>query len=1141
MTAFDAARLSLTDTQLIEASAGTGKTYTITNLCLRLLLGRGIDRPLKISEILILTFTIAATAELKQRITQRILSARQAFQSGSSDPFLRQLIEESTDPERDRKLLTAASQLMDEASIFTIHGFCARVLGEQAFEAGSLFTQTINAERDPLLKLVSEDCFRLRILPLPPGIREIALGLWATPAALARKLSPLLFRGPLTRVPVRDRLLDYAQLLNDAQEARALWLSEDLSAVLRNSELHKGKKPYKHLDRMNAWCSQGDPDLQSDLWQIYSSAVIESGLKTGHAPPESAALTLIDSVNQQLSVLKTNLWHDMLDNVAGLLAAHKIDWQKQTLDDLLTTLADAVKRSGSSLPGTIAARWPVAMIDEFQDTDDIQNSIFSRVYLEQPGTQNLLMIGDPKQAIYNFRGADIYTYINARRTVDTRHNLSENWRSTPDMINATNYLFDQPDVFGNDGDIPFVPVAAPEAHQAMQMTLDNIPQTPYALFVSEGEEVAKHIASMRAQLMRYAAIETARLLSPASDTLLDDAPLQAGQIAFLVRRRTDAALAKQALSAVGIKSVYLTMDSVLQQATAADLQLILAAALEPANDRAIRSALACRLMQTTASEIDLLSRDRPAQQAVFDEFCEYFEIWRDKGIAPMLERLMQRRQLAQKWLPMADGERQLTNVRHLTELLQHRASLAPGMHQLLKWFTAELQDDERSEEQNQLRLESDDNLVKIVTMHAAKGLEYDVVMIPVPLVSERPARKTEPVLFHTIESGYFQAAIELGDNPEHREQAARETSDEEMRLLYVALTRARYRCYLGVPAQKGFARSALAKLLRITTPDQTNAIEQTLRETLPPAFEVSAASDVHTLPTIKQASAASLTPPLPAPTFSAHWRIHSYTSVVSRLGLADTTRHVSGFSDDDTSPAGESLSTRNRFSFPRGTRVGVALHSLMEDVDFCDDNTIAPLSERTIKRLGLETHWQPTLTKWISDVVQTPLGDCCLADISRADRLDEMEFHFPLDAAPDLIAFLRDQQVPGIAERDAGPLRLQGLMTGLVDLTFRHNNRYYIADYKSNYLGPTASHYGQQEIAESMTSHQYHLQYLIYTVAVHRLLAKKIAGYDYDTHFGGVYYLFMRGMNTNNSNGVFSTRPSRALIEQLDVMLGGQR
>lgn len=1132
MTDLDAATYPLTENGLIEASAGTGKTYTITNLVLRLLLGRGRE-PLPINQVLVLTFTIAAADELKHRIANRIIDARNAYRHGSEDPFLAALVSESEDTSRDTRLLRAASQMMDEASIFTIHGFCARVLGELAFESGILFDQDLNAERDELLQLAAEDYFRSHVLPLAPPARELALSLWQGPRELAQNSRGYLFREGLYLYPENLAPVDPDELIGRARGAMSGWVAGNLEAVITAADLKKRNNPVKRLPWIRSFFEADHVDLVSDNWSVYSQETLRAAMKKSSTMPEHPVLDDIDAIHRDIESLKAWFWYDSLLNLRQHIERQKQDGNKQTLDDLLIQTCDAVTRPGSRLPSILAERWPVALIDEFQDTDNIQYDIFRTVYPGATANQAFFMIGDPKQAIYSFRGADVFTYINARRSSKDIQTLSVNWRSTPSLVDATNHLFQRKGLFGNDADIPFKPASAAEQNRDKQITINGDSCPPYHLFVTGNVAATTNTDVALEEVMDYAAEEVVRLIGSDNETLIDGEPVDAGQIAFLVRRRKHARAAQLALQRRGIKSVYLTIESVFLQDTAYDLGLILQAVADPTSDRAVRAALACRLVQASAGEIHQLDDDITAHQRVLTEFREYHETWLTKNVAAMLNQLMNRRQLANKWLKQPDGERQLTNLRHLIELLQKRAIQAPGIFQLIKWFRAEQVEAESVDlEERQLRLESDENLVKIVTMHAAKGIEYDIVMIPMPVFGKHPY--SGPVLFHKSRGSEYVAAMDLAKEPHHKKIRDEEERHEEMRLLYVALTRARYRCYIGVPKTKNLAKSAFAELLGLELSGKDYDLVAEMKDLELPGegFEIQPVTS--TSVTQFQASTPVEQPAvnLARPETIDNWRMHSYTGFASRFAEPHA---ITGFRDDDDVEDEPQANTRNRFSFRKGPRIGVALHSMLEDLDFTSTEQHNAICSRTIRRLGLEPEWLPVLEDWLVDILATPLGDIALNQVSTRDRLDEMEFHFPLSGA-NLIPFLNKK---GYLSSGPAHVRLEGMMTGLIDLLFRHNGKFYIVDYKSNHLGNGFDAYTSDRLAEAMVQHHYPLQYLIYTTAVHRMLKRQLPSYDYDEHFGGVYYLFLRGMKGTGETGVYRARPAAEEILQFDELLGG--
>ena len=1145
----------LTGQQLIEASAGTGKTYTITNLYLRLILGRDPNqtRPLLTSEILVLTFTIAATDELRQRIRDRVIAARKLFAGDDSetDDFLIQLKHQSRDIDADRKLLSFAIQTMDEAAIFTIHGFCARVLGEQSFETGMLFDQDLDGDKDLLLQMATEDCFRKLILTLPDLERDIALGQWRTPAVLQKQAKGFLFRHNLTLLPPENDVREAIEKLQEKiQRCKAMWLEAEITELLRSSDLHKGRKAITRLDDVIPHCESDSLDI--DFWEPWTSAGLENAKKKNSALPEHEIFSLIDEIwagKALFEQLKTNLWHQVSSQIKTSLLQYKQQFGQLTLDDLLAEVHTALHAEGSQLESTLRRRWPVAMIDEFQDTDDLQYEIFARIY-PPSSSCGLFLIGDPKQAIYQFRGADVFTYINAKRKIESdAYSLDTNWRSTPALIEAVNHLFTRQDIFGNDADIPFQPVASAPKNADRSLICNEEIQKPFHIFVNNRNDKK---AFLRTDCMEYAAEQTAQLLNlaAAGKALIDGEPISAGQIAFLVRERQDGDAARLALARRNIRSVYVTLESVFLSETANDLKLILQAVTEPTSEKLIKSALATTLMQTSITEIDRLNHDWPLLQQTMQEFQDYHDQWESIGIAAMVENLMVNRQLAEKWFRKPEGERIITNLRHLAELLQQQSLVAPGMHKLIKWFSREQQDAATvGVEEQQLRLESDQHLVKIVTMHASKGLEYDVVMIPMAGFGEPRNDSMEPVLFHQPDAnGNLAAYLDLAAEDKHKAIKREEELNEYMRLLYVAITRAKYICYLGVPLFKKIEQTALARLLEfeaITTDD----IVEHLNKLPDDLFNVSEVEESPTTVYRPPADQTKLTEPPIRPSVQSNWRIHSYTGLtrlLNKIEPAFSNPDVEpGFADDDPVAAaiideGESFT---RFTFPRGPRIGIALHDLMENLDFsAPESDVADWCRRCINKMGITENverWQSVLISWFYDMVNTPLNDAAaftLADIDQPHRLNEMEFHFPLTANQ---AFLDAVRKAGYLD-DSLTLSIssmQGMMTGYIDLIVEHDGKYFLMDYKSNDLGPTQSDYDPPHLHHAIKHHHYDLQYLIYCVALNRYLQHRLPGYKYEQHFGGVCYLFMRGMDRSPGSGTFFDRPSEALITALDKLL----
>ena len=1024
---------------------------------------------------------------------------------------------------------------------------------------------------EQLLQQASADCFRSFLMTLAPLEKQLADELWKTPGELATALKPYVSREDLELtppVPLHGRQEALEGLSASIRAVKQGWFSHGVEDWLKSLGLKGNCRPLRRLQQMTEFCRGAGLGLEDELWEVYRRDTLQAALRKHAVLPEHPFLALLDEVEARreptIKMDKVYLWHQVMQRVRARVRSIKERQRLLSQDDLLIQVREALSRS-ASLPRQLAQRWPITMIDEFQDTDSVQYDIFSRIYPGKAGDLRggLMMIGDPKQAIYQFRGADVYAYINAKRHVDDTHSLKENWRSTPGLVEGVNTLFGKPGVFDTNKDIPFTPAVAAKANRPRKMTLHGKQGQPFELFIVGKPDEKNNKDKLTLLTMEYAAEQAVRLLQPgpgdlAPVRLYDDADstrsLKAGDIAVLVRTWKDAGDVREALAKRGIKSVYLTRKSVLKQAVATDLVYLLQAVLAPADGRAVRAALATRLLQCTAEEIERLDHDEQHQQALTEEFQGYRDTWEKLGVATMLSRLLQQRQLAGKWLGQQEGDREITDFRHLAELLQQRENAAPGRRQLLNWFIRERQasdDHGEATEHQQLRLESDENLVKIVTMHAAKGLEYDVVIIPMPGSSGRkkPNEEKKPALYHEASETSCRAFLEVGDNQAHRERARTEIADEEMRLLYVALTRAKYCCYVGIPRVSRLEESTLGKLMQPYLKPAPKASGPNFG-TYPP-FDVVDGNVAGLTPYTGPDETEVLQAPPPLPYIDREARLHSYSSISARLRDSKTlveVETVAGLAgdepagalrDEDSTPGG--AAEFSRFTFPRGRHVGLALHGLLENLD----PTAAPAArqracERLLNRLGLvrnREQWREVLLDWIDDILKTPLGPAgvSLEAIGSRDRINEVEFHFPIDNPAFTIDGLRAAgYLQGLAP--GSDLHVKGMMTGFIDLAFRHDGRYYVLDYKSNYLGGTFADYGPERLRQAIAEHHYDLQYLVYSAALHRWLRARSREYDYERDFGGVFYLFLRGLQGRDTGatGVHFHRPSRAMLGKFD-------
>ncbi|MBL0636922.1 exodeoxyribonuclease V subunit beta [Aeromonas dhakensis] len=1172
-------RFPLHGERLIEASAGTGKTYTIAGLYLRLLLGHGPlieegedagqpsahERPLSVTEILVVTFTEAATAELRGRIRGRIHEARLAFMRGQSgDALLAQLLEEVEDHELAARRLLAAERQMDEAAVFTIHGFCQRMLKQNAFESGALFeTEFLTDDSQLRLQAVS-DYWRAEFYPVDKTLASAVRALWPSPAALLREMNGWLDNSELEmRPPAGDETLAarHQAAMSRIAAVKAAWLAQ-VHEIRRQTEgqikLYTGKNYEGWLAKIGDWAQ--DPSsgytLPKDL-ERFGQTTLEAKLSKGKAVPTLPLFSEIDQLLASRPGIRDLILQRAAVVVRSRMQASKRQAHQLSFDDLLKDLDGALGSSlGERLCERIRATYRVAMIDEFQDTDPQQYRIFHRLYGGQQDTA-LLMIGDPKQAIYGFRGADIFTYIQARRNVSAHYTLGRNWRSSGALVAAVNGLFERAkDPFIYESDIPFLPVEAQGKSKALLLEGETAPVLH--CWQLTGQPTFNR-GDYQSKMSRATAAEIHRLLTLAREgkALIGSEPVKAGDIAVLVRTGAEGKLVQQELARLAIASVYLSnRESVLEQVEAREILLILHACQNPSEERSLRAALATGLFDLDAKALDELASDERAWESAVQEFMEYRKVWHRRGVLAMLRALLHRRNLAASLLASPYGERRLTNFLHLGELLQQVSSELDGEYALLRWLGEAVNRQSGQDAEQILRLESERKLVQIVTIHKSKGLEYPLVFLPF-ICSHRSA---DTPLYHEADEAGNRTILDLTGAEDSLAEADKERLAEDLRLLYVALTRGVYATWLGLaPVRSGNGKSEKTDLHQTAIGYLLQKGEEGDAATLATALSALAED----LPGVAVGE-PSLTRPVPLPpeeeqlgeprvrrfggTLERDWWISSYSGLAAQgHGHSKGVLANPGFDDEVVTEAAALAAEEpvqapqpSIFTFPKGARPGTLLHSLFETIDF-QSAAGEPLAQHIATLLaqdGFDESWAPVLQQQVEAVLETPLeigfGEPVrLRDLAPERKQVELEFFLPMGrvTAPALTALCQQHDPLSRGNKPLSFATVQGMLKGFIDLVFEWQGRWYLLDYKSNHLGMSPADYSRPALEQAMVEHRYDLQYQLYSLALHRLLTLRLPGYDFDQHFGGVFYLFLRGMP---QGGIFHTRPSRELVLGLD-------
>ncbi|HSM12048.1 MAG TPA: exodeoxyribonuclease V subunit beta, partial [Lysobacter sp.] len=1164
--------------QLIEASAGTGKTFTLATLVIRLVIERG----LRLGQILAVTFTEAATQELRARLRKRLVMAAAIARELAEEPdapadtdpeaaLTRDIIRRQLQHEDAAALclrLRRAEAEIDLAAVFTIHGFCARVLAEHVLQTGQAFDppELVGSERE-LLEELAADLWRAH--GNDPVEVERLQGLWPSPEALAGDLGALL-RAPQLLPPRPRATPDPAPELQRALDGlcgvfatHGAQARADLDAAIaakhidgrkaRAASYDKAWDALAHgLDRTCLARSDGHLDkLTPARLRECAKAGCEDRLPVSPLFDALGDWFAADLQRQQwLDAQALDLLHRIRDDARARLAAIKRQRRVQTYDDLIDGVADALDGGhGEQLVRSLRAQYAIALVDEFQDTDARQWAIFRRVFGGAAGdvapaetadagvAPSLFLIGDPKQAIYGFRGGDVHTYLAARGDALVAPPLAHNYRSRPGVLRAIAALYAQAgdDAFVDPG-IAFHPVApGPHNHDAdyqrehaaaPALTLRVLPARADGKSWGAGGSRAQAAAACVAEI--HAVLGAAR----AGRATIRRQPVQPGDIAVLVRSHAEATRMQAGLIAAGIPAVAAGKQSLFATEQAGELLAVFAALLQPADESRLRAALATVLLGIDGAGIERLEHDddwRRTQQMLA---LAWRERWQRHGPLALVSDLCADH--AERLLGLPDGERRLTNLLQLGELLQEADARALGLHGLVDWLRLHIAEADPNDEQQLLRLESDARRVQILTLHKSKGLEFALVFLPFVGIGKKADKP--PRHCHVTDAHGRVLHWKVGrddDSPRWLAAVAQHETEqraEDARLLYVGLTRARHALWLAAGPLYQHDATALASMLGDPAALAAHADIVVDAREAPGALAPLPPEAASAVPPARRARRA----------LSRDWWVYSFTQLTHAAGGLEP-----GADGQRSEPPARAAADEPAVALPlevasddarepvdyrfSGSRFGNVLHAALEHVDFDawrpwrPGDRPPPAQDAPLRAALAGEGYAGTdlddgvvqLTALVGQTLTVGLPEGArLCELPAQARRAEMEFHFALQptSVDALLATLHAHGV--LLDRHGFGLRrrLEGLMTGKIDLVYVHDGRYYVLDYKSNRLPD----YAPATIERAMADSEYTLQALIYTLALHRWLRFRLgAAYDYARDFGGVRYLYCRGLDAS--------------------------
>ena len=1109
---------------VIAASAGTGKTFTLAALVVRLVAELGIP----IQRLLLTTYTVAATAELRDRIRARLIATLAAVKGGDAegDEFLAALL--PVLPGNAAERLESAVRDFDEATISTIHGFCQRALRELAFETGTSFAPELVTDTTALFREVTEDYWRRHIYGAPS---LLAASLASTELSLDTLLHALrnLAGRPNTRVipdageyePARANLLS---LLEEFRREWPAWRDAVNELLVEGNGWGKSGHYADQLAPMvKALDAAAAPGANGAILVTACSAfchLTNEKIKNGtnsrkcKVPIEHPLFSFCDRfADARQKFHETTIAH-FLEWSRGALDTSKSERNVLLFDDLLLRLHAALTSQGDESPAMkqLGARYDAVLVDEFQDTDPIQAEIFLSVF--GSAQHRLFLIGDPKQAIYAFRGADLFAYLGAIGKASRHYTLRQNQRSSTAMVAAVNTLFQRATDPFMDARIPFEPVEAAGRADKKPLRVNGVTRPPFHFWYWKSDQRIGR-GAINSELPGIIVAEVTRFLQ--SGATIGDRAVVPGDCAVLCRSNAQAQDVAARLAENGVPAVVLSNANVFDSEEALELRAILASLADPGRDQLLRNALATVALGATMATFQDFETHPAKWESIRQRWLKHHDNWRELGFIRMFREFLRIEQVRPRLLAQRNGERHLTNLQHLAELA-HGAAEAEhlGPSALLHWLGEQSKPGAAGEEA-ELRLDRDDSAVRVITAHKSKGLEFPVVFCP--YLWTHAGLREGALRFHDATG---QMVYDLRETPDddHHIRAQDEAFAEEMRLLYVALTRAKHECHVvwgpfgnGNKKEKDPEVSALLSLLEPLGKSPTFAtlaIHAASRS--PKQFEGTIDNLCASSPDL---FAQTILPVAEATRFEVAKSVAKAPAALSFKGKIDATWRSTSYSTLNAGIDYEAEAFERRLAdpallkgihaFPRGLKAGTCLHDILEHVDFA--GTPEERAELLTRKLRQHAMFSPENVASVEALLQEILAVLPAPALNRASCLRELEFHLPAGIL-----------TPAELQRftDGAPLtfdRQRGVLTGFIDVVFEHDGRYSVIDWKSNWLGIGSDAYDASTLDAEMKRHRYALQRHLYLFALHRFLRSRLPDYDPSIHLGEAYYVFLRGLD----------------------------
>ncbi|VFP85043.1 RecBCD enzyme subunit RecB [Buchnera aphidicola (Cinara splendens)] len=1143
---------------LIEASAGTGKTFSIITLYLRLLLNIGIKktykRPLSICEILVVTFTEASKNDLKKRLYKKICQLHcYCINTSNKKSELINIIKDIKDIKKTTKLLQFAKKNINSIMIYTLHSFFLNTLREQKFLCNQIIPIKILKNIEKIKLEATKDFWRNYAYGINENITDLIIKKWPTPKKLFNYINILLNQEKkkvhysfLKKTNLKKK---YDNIIKKINKTKKFWKKNKNEIQTSIIHTNTNKKKNQH-EKFKQWF------YQIDHWsiKITNNCTIPKILKNLQFH-KILSKQLIKKNSQYILFKKIkkifisyNLFFKYfifiaLKKIPQIIQKKKKEKRGLEFDDLNKIMLKQIKLKSSIIKKNIIKKNTITIIDECQDIDNIQFNIFYELY-NNMNNKSLILFGDPKQSIYSFRGANIFLYLKIKKKINKCFFLKKNFRSSKNMVTGINSLFSRvkaPFIWKN---INFNKSSSYSKNKKIYFSINKIKQSAFNLIVKHDNEMNTN------EYYSWISKECAHsIYSWLSDKLNKKSILklrnqkkrciQPKDIAVLVKNKYEANLIKQELHKKKINSIYTSRKkNIFHTTEARELMLIIDSIIDLSSTLKFKKLLMTKIFNISIHDIQLINTQKHIYFYLLKKLKKYYIIWNTVNISQMIAKIIVDFNLLERNTLIQKNNINIQNITTICKILEKKNQSITNKFLLIIWFKKKiLQTDIDSNNIIYTETVNDTEYtksIKIITIHKSKGLEYPVIWIP--FFSKFQIKKSNSM-------------------------SSKHVLSEDLRLLYVAITRSIVHCNIGLAViskrkekktsyknYTNFHNSSLGFLIQKGKKSSLIKLKKELQKIQDPKiFQIKYTCKIkETIYKKKNIQKNDLIYLNVLKNIINPWNKISFSKIVKK-NLFYKKKYILSIFQKKPSTLKKNqylFCKKNIHKFPKGKEYGAYLHKIFRQINFKEKKKIKKTLTQ-LNCLSLSETWINKLYTWICIFISKPLYKNCLIlnQLKKTEYQKEVKFTMPIEKSIDikkLNSIINNFDPLSKKCTNINFENVSGVLTGVIDLIFLWKNKYYIIDYKSNWLGPNYTYYTHKNFQNEIIKYRYDIQYQLYSLAMHRYLKLKIKDYDYKIHFGGIFYLFLRAFDEKNDSKVYFVKPNYLLIHNLDNLLYGK-